>query len=189
MYFTTNPVLGFIPWVREYLGFTFIDPWSFFSNPLTQEGFCLPALFSLWIFLKYTTKTSWTNWKMLLTVEAVCVLAGWVSLRWGSTGLHIFDLGFIMFPIIAYLRPSIPMALFYALDFLIGLSGDVWGDIWTFHFQQGWYFGIGGAGFHDSLFLAPLETLAACIVLRYGLAFLSRYMRRPFLDEYRNAKR
>ncbi len=189
MYFTTNLVLGFIPWVREYLSFTFIGPWPFLSSPFTQEGFCLPTVFSLWIFLKYTKKTSWTTWKMLFTVETVCIVAGLVSLRWGSTGLHTFDLGFILFPIIAYLRPSIPIFLFYSLTFLVELSSDVWADLWKQGFVPNWYFGIGGAGFHDGLFLLPLETLTACVVLRYGLAFLSRYMSRPFLDGYRSAKR
>ncbi|MCY0872945.1 MAG: hypothetical protein OWQ56_09660, partial [Acidithiobacillus caldus] len=44
---------------------------------------------------------------------------------------------------------------------------------------KGWYFGVGGAGFHDGLFIIPLETLA----LSWSMLYLGDFLRRRgFLD-------
>lgn len=158
----------------------------FFQQSIITRRFFLPTLFSLWIFIKYAKKIPWKNWKILLFLEAISILAGWQSLYWGVGGLHTLDMGFILFPVIAWLRPIIPLPIFYAMTFFIELSGDVWEDAWKFHLAPNWYFGIGGAGFHDGLFLLPLETLIACAVVRYGLLGLSHLLGRTILAEFRD---
>lgn len=178
---------NFFLWLHlEWLRFLALPIMVYLTTPLTLQGFWVPAFFSFIAFWKYGKHVSWKNWQSLLLVESVCILGAWESLRWTSFGLHIFDMGILIYPIIAWIRPSIPLPIFYGLSFITEVSGDSWADLWRTHFAPNWFFGIGGAGFHDGVFVAPLETLVACIAVRYVLLGLSHLLGRTILGEFRD---
>ena len=59
----------------------------------------------------------------------------------------------------------------YAFAFATALSSDVIHGL--LHPADGlwetWYWGIGGAGFHDGLFVAPIFGLFAVLLTRFGV--------------------
>jgi hypothetical protein len=62
------------------------------------------------------------------------------------------------------------LMLGYAFAYYTALSSDVIHGL--LHPADGmwqtWYWGIGGAGFHDGLFLAPILGLFAVLLTRFG---------------------
>jgi hypothetical protein len=75
--------------------------------------------------------------------------------------------------------------LAYPLTFIGTLIPDLYGAGIAADWQRGWFFGVGGAGFYDALFLVPLETLVVAVVLnRFGTFMRKRgyFSRRTDVD-------
>ncbi len=178
-----------ISWIHlESLRFFAFPISCYLLSLVTLKGAILPALISTWLLLHYWRQVK--DQQIILGFLLFALTIGLYTQYWGTTGLHVFTGSIVIWPVLVLLLGDrFPWALAYPLTFICTLIPDLYGAGMAADWSSGWYFGVGGAGFHDGLFLVPLETLAACIVLRYGLAFLSRYMSRPFFDEYRSAKK
>ena len=62
----------------------------------------------------------------------------------------------------------------YPLTFIGTLIPDLYGAGMAADWSGGWFFGVGGAGFHDGVFLVPLETWIAAAVLNTFGTFMRK---------------
>ena len=154
-------------------------------NIMTIEGAILPTLISTGLLLKY-----WHQVKDQQTIVGFllfAVIMGLFTQYWGITGLHLFTGGFVIWPILVLLLGDrFPWPLAYPLTFIGTLIPDLYGAGMAADWSDGWFFGVGGAGFHDGVFLVPLETLIAAAVLNQFGTFMRKrgyFSRRVRVDE------
>jgi hypothetical protein len=101
-------------------------------------------------------------WLLSLPITVVCT-------RWSYSGevheLYIYSAFSVACLLVLHKRMYISPALAYALSFLSMCAVDVASAFWhaiQWHLPLGtFYYGIGGAGVWDSLFVVPLLTAAA----------------------------
>ena len=140
----------------------------------TLEGTILPTLVSVWLLLKYWRQVK--DQQIVLGFLFFAVTMGLFTQYWGVTGLHLFTGGFVIWPVLVLLLGDrLPWPLAYPLTFIGTLIPDLYGAGAAANWTVGWFFGVGGAGFQDALFLVPLETLIAAVVLnRFGIFMRER---------------
>jgi len=165
----------FLTWIRlEWLQFLAIPISVYLFNIMTIEGAIIPALLSIGILLKYCRQVK--DLQIILGFLVVAVTMGLFTQYWGITGLHLFTGGLVIWPVLVLLMGDrFPWPLAYPLTFIGTLLPDVYGAGMAADWQNGWFFGVGGAGFQDGLFLVPMETLIAAAVLnRFGILMRKR---------------
>lgn len=114
------------------------------------------------------------NGELLIGFLLANVTIGHYTGYWTSVGYHFFDAGIIFWPVIALLEDSFPFLLAYPLTFFGMLADDVFASGQYSHWTQNFWFGVGGAGFHDGLFIGPLTAL----VLTSFFAWCGKLLRR-----------
>jgi hypothetical protein len=146
-----------------------------FSHPEALIGtVLLPALLSIGLLLKYWRQVK--DQQIILGFLFFAVTMGLFTQYWGITGLRLFTGGFVIWPLLVLLLGDrFPWLLAYPLTFIGTLIPDIYGAGMAADWSGGWFFGVGGAGFQDALFLVPLETLIAAAVLnRFGIFMRKR---------------
>ncbi|MHB1266563.1 MAG: hypothetical protein ACYCY2_03045 [Acidithiobacillus ferriphilus] len=157
---------------------------NYLSSTAVLKGAILPFIISTGLILKY--------WKQVKDKQIIfgfllfSVIMGLFTQYWGVTGLHLFTGGFIIWPVlILLLGDRLPWPLAYPLTFIGTLLPDLYGAGMASNWSNGWFFGVGGAGLQDALFLVPLETLMAAAVLnKFGVLMHRRgyFNRRVSVD-------
>jgi len=150
-------------------------PAMHFSHPEALIGtVLLPALLSIGLLLKYWRQVK--DQQIILGFLFFAVTMGLFTQYWGITGLHLFTGGLVIWPILVLLLGDrLPWPLAYPLTFIGTLIPDLYGVGVAADWSGNWFFGVGGAGFQDALFLVPLETLIAAVVLnRFGIFMRKR---------------
>lgn len=147
---------------------------GYLLNTLTITEVAISALISTGILLKYWRQVK--DQQIILGFLFFAVTMGLFTQHWGITGLHLFTGGFVIWPVLVLLLGDrFPWPLAYPLTFIGTLIPDLYGAGMAAEWAGGWFFGVGGAGFHDGLFLMPLETLIAAAVLnRFGMFLRKR---------------
>lgn len=150
------------------------DAYIYFDSPENIHGFLFPFLLSLLVMFAY--RKSWT-WEVTMALIASMIVA-WNTAYMGHRGLHTFPVEVFFLAVLAWRKQGeplqgatpFPLMLGYAFAFYTALSSDVIHGV--LHPADGmwqtWYWGIGGAGFHDGLFLAPIFGLFAVLLTRFG---------------------
>lgn len=143
----------------------FVD---YLSRPETGLAVFLPGALSLCILLAYLRAGRLSNrlqllWLLLLPIGYLC--ARWEHTSQGEVQLYIYSAFSVACVILLFKRIYVPPALAYALTFLslwcvdithaLCRALDFGGPLSDF------YYGVGGAGWRDALFLLPLGTAAA----------------------------
>jgi hypothetical protein len=137
---------------------------NYLSSNAVLEGTILPALISTWLLLKYWRQVK--DQQIILGFLLFAITMGLFTQYWGALGLHLFTGGFVIWPVLVLLLGDrFPWPLAYPLTFIGTLLPDLYGAGTAANWTAGWFFGVGGAGFQDALFLVPLETLVAAAVL------------------------
>lgn len=149
---------------------------------MTMEGTILPTLFSIWLLRK--------NWRQVKDQQIIlgflffAITMGVSTQYWGITGLHLLTGGFVIWPVLVLLLGDrLPWPMVYPLAFVGTLVPDLYGAGMANHWTGRWFFGVGGAGFHDGLFLVPLETLIAAALLHHIGIYLRK---RGYFDRRAN---
>ncbi|WP_163056905.1 hypothetical protein [Acidithiobacillus ferrooxidans] len=146
------------------------DAYLYFDQPETIHGFLFPFLLSALVMIAY--RKSWT-WEVTTALVAAMAVA-WTTVYMGPQGLHTFPIEVFFLMVLTWRSASrgdtFPLMLGYAFAFYTALSSDVIHGL--LHPADGmwqtWYWGIGGAGFHDGLFIAPIFGLFAVLLTRFG---------------------
>jgi len=168
-----NP--GFTSWLHiEWLQFLALPISVYLFNIMTIEGTIIPALISTGLLLKY-----WRQFKdqqIIVGFLLFAVTMGLFTQCWGAVGLHLFTGCFVIWPILVLLLGDhFPWPLAYPLTFMGTLLPDLYGAGMAANWTGGWYFGVGGAGFQDGLFLFPLETMIAAAIMYYFGIYMRKY--------------
>ncbi len=138
-------------------------------------GAILPALFSLFIIThdwKILARLSMPFHKLLIGGTLFCAVIGTSTGYWSTLGYHFLDAGLLLWPVIALLTPDFRAWWAYPLTFFPSLFVDVFGAGERGHWAGAFWFGVGGMGFHDGLFIGPATTLICaltCSALGYTL--------------------
>lgn len=144
------------------------DAYIYFDQPETLHGFLFPFLLSALVLFAH--RKSWT-WEITAALIAAMSVA-WTTVYMGHLGLHTFPVEVFFLAVLAWRKKDEPFPLMmgYAFAFYTALSSDVIHGLLhpTDGMWQTWYWGIGGAGFHDGLFIAPLFGLFAVLLTRFG---------------------
>ena len=152
---------------------------------MTIEGAIIPALISTWLLLKYWRQVK--DQQIILGFLFFAVTMGLFTQYWGITGLHLFTGGFVIWPVLVLLLGDrFPWPLAYPLTFIGTLIPEIYGVGVAADWSGNWFFGVGGAGFQDALFLVPLETLIAAAVLNTFGTFMRKrgyFSRRVRVEE------
>ncbi|WP_226852396.1 hypothetical protein [Acidithiobacillus thiooxidans] len=163
--------------------------WIFADYPnalRTLVGFIIPCLVSFGLFLKYVRQIK--DPQTILGFLLFTVTLGLFTQYWGITGLHLFTGGFVLWPVlILLLGDRLPWPMAYPLAFVGTFIPDLYGAGIANHWTGRWFFGVGGASFHDGLFLVPLETLVAAALLHHIGIYLRKrgyFDRRAILPEH-----
>jgi prepilin-type N-terminal cleavage/methylation domain-containing protein len=148
----------------------FFDAYIYFDTPATIHGFLFPFLLSMMAVFAY--RKSWTGEMTAALVAAMSV--AWATAYMGQRGLHTFPVDVFFLMVLTWRSAAqgkaFPLMLGYAFAYYTALSSDVIHGL--LHPADGlwvtWYYGIGGDGFHDGLFLAPIFGLFAVLLTRFG---------------------
>ena len=147
---------------------------TYLTTPACVEGAVIPGIISLFIVILQWRQVK--DQQIILGFLLFAVIMGMFTQYWGITGLHLFTGGFVIWPVLVLLLGDrFPWPLAYPLTFIGTLIPDLYGAGMAADWSGDWFFGVGGAGFHDGLFLVPLETLIAAAVLnQFGIFMRKR---------------
>ena len=149
------------------------------------DGMVISAFISTGLLLKYWRQVK--DQQIIVGFLLFAVIMGLFTQYWGITGLHLFTGGFVIWPILVLLLGDrFPWPLAYPLTFIGTLIPDLYGAGMAADWSNGWFFGAGGAGFRDGIFLVPLETLIAAAALhKFGIFMRRRgyFSRRVSVDK------
>jgi len=146
----------------------FFDAVIYLEQPETIHGFLFPFVLSLLSVCAY--RKAWDRETTMALIASITL--AWNTVYMGHTGLHTFPVEVFFLAVLAWRREDkpFPLMLGYAFAFCTALSSDVLhglqhpaNGLW-----QTWYYGIGGAGFHDGLFIAPIFGCFAVLLARFG---------------------
>ena len=170
----TLQTISGMTWMHlEYLQFRSLPLFIYLTDPLSQEGAVIPFLISLVLSLKYLRRIQ--DQQIILGFLFFAITMGLFTQYWGITGLHLFTGGLMIWPLLVFLLGDrLPWPMTYPLAFIGTLIPDLYGAGMMNHWTGRWFFGVGGAGFHDGLFLVPLETVIAAALLHQ----LGNYLRK-----------
>ena len=137
------------------------------------EGTAVALFISILLLLKFWRQAK--DQQIILGFLFFAVTMGLFTQYWGITGLHLFTGGFVIWPVLVLLLGDrFPWPLAYPLTFIGTLIPNLYGAGIAADWTGGWFFGVGGAGFRDGLFLVPLETLIVAVVLNQFGIFMRR---------------
>ena len=175
-----------IAWIFiEFLQFYHAILALYLNGLRTLVGAVIPGLVSLGLFLKYVNQIK--DHQTILGFLLFAVTMGLFTQYWSITGLHLLTGGLVIWPLLVLLMGDrFPWPLAYPLTFIGTLIPDIYGAGMAADWSGGWFFGIGGAGFQDGLFLVPLETLIAAAVLNPFGTFMRKrgyFSRRASVDD------
>ena len=137
------------------------------------EGTAVPLFISILLLLKFWRQAK--DQQIILGFLFFAVTMGLFTQYWGITGLQLFTGGFVIWPVLVLLSGDrFPWPLAYPLTFVGTLIPNLYGAGIAADWTGGWFFGVGGAGFRDGLFLVPLETLIVAVVLNQFGIFMRR---------------
>ena len=137
------------------------------------EGTAVPLFISILLLLKFWRQAK--DQQIILGFLFFAVTMGLFTQYWGITGLQLFTGGFVIWPVLVLLLGDrFPWPLAYPLTFVGTLIPNLYGAGIAADWTGGWFFGVGGAGFRDGLFLVPLETLIVAVVLNQFGIFMRR---------------
>ena len=149
------------------------------------ESIILPTLLSIGLLRKYWRQVK--DQQIILGFLFFAMTMGLFTQYWSISGLHLFTGGFVIWPILGLLLGDrFPWPLAYPLTFIGILIPDLYGAGMAADWAGGWFFGVGGAGFHDALFLMPLETLVVAALLHWFGTFMRKrgyFSRRASVDD------
>ncbi len=158
---------------------------TYLTTPACVEGAVIPGIISLFIVILQWRQVK--DQQIIVGFLLFAVIMGLFTQYWGITGLHLFTGGFVIWPILVLLLGDrFPWPLAYPLTFIGTLIPDLYDAGTAADWQNGWFFGVGGAGFRDGLFLVPLETLMAAAMLnKFGIFMRKRgyFSRRMNLEK------
>ncbi|WP_226859273.1 DUF1614 domain-containing protein, partial [Acidithiobacillus albertensis] len=151
----TLQTLSAMAWLHlEYLQFRSLPMIIYLTDPLSQEGAVIPFLISLVLSLKYLRRIQ--DQQIIMGFLLFAITMGLFTQYWGITGLHLFTGGLMIWPVLVFLLDdSLPWPMAYPLAFIGTLIPDLYGAGMMNHWTGRWFFGVGGAGFQDGLFLVP----------------------------------
>lgn len=130
------------------------------------SGAILPSLFSAFVVLHDwpLLKQLSVQWHKFLGGGALmCAVIGMSTGYWGGAGYHFLDAGLLLWPVIALLSPAFRAWWAYPLTFFPMLLVDVVGAGQYGHWMGDYWFGVGGNGFQDGLFIGPATTLICAL--------------------------
>lgn len=158
----------------------------YLTNITILGGTILAAFVSAELLLKYWRQVK--DQQIVLGFLLFAVTTGMFTQYWGITGLHLFTGGVVIWPVLVLLLGDrLPWPLAYPLAFIGTLIPDLYGAGIAADWQNGWFFGVGGAaGFRGEVFLVPLETLMAAAALnKFGIFMRRRgyFSRRVNVDK------
>lgn len=137
----------------------------YFGNTKTLEGVVIPSLVSIIILLMQWRFTK--RKPLIFMLLAITVFISISLSHWDSGGLHVFTAGLGFWPLMVMLSPDdFPWEMTYPMAFLSVLVPDIYCSGAMSVWRTGWFFGIGGGGFHDGDFIAPALTLLAAFTIR-----------------------
>ena len=137
------------------------------------EGTAVALFISILLLLKFWRQAK--DQQIILGFLFFAVTMGLFTQYWGITGLQLFTGGFVIWPVLVLLLGDrFPWPLAYPLTFIGTLIPNLYGAGIAADWTGGWFFGVGGAGFRDGLFLVPLETLIVAVVLNQFGIFMRR---------------
>lgn len=86
---------------------------------------------------------------------------------WGNTGLHFLASGEILWPVVVWIQGPRKISPWwaYVATFWGTLLPDVLLAGQYFHWETGFWMGVGGAGLQDALFLSPMVSLLCALIL------------------------
>ncbi|MGK9452049.1 hypothetical protein ACSSZE_12465 [Acidithiobacillus caldus] len=153
------------------------QPWVVYVQGPAQVSVVLPVLFSLWIALR-TPIPPKTVLLLVLGLFVLDLLVAFASAYWSSRGLHFFPAGELIWPVLVFLvgRERFSPWWSYPLAFLGGLFPDVFLAGQYLHWSPGFWVGVGGAGWHDELWISSLTTLLGALCVDAGKD-LARWIR------------
>ena len=157
----------------------------YLTTPACVEGAVIPGIISLFIVILQWRQVK--DQQITLGFLFFAVTMGLFTQYWGITGLHLFTGGVVIWPVLVMLLGDrFPWPLAYPLTFIGTLIPDLYGAGIAADWQNGWFYGVGDAGFRSGLFLVPLETLmAAAILNKFGIFMRKRgyFSRRMNLEK------
>jgi len=141
--------------------------WTFgdYQNTLRiLVGSIIPCVVSLGLFLEYVHQIK--DSQTILGFLLFAVTMGLCTRYWGADQFSLMTGGFVLWPVLVFiLGDRLPWPMTYPLAFIGTLIPDLYGAGMMNHWTGRWFFGVGGTGFHDGLFLVPLETVIAAALL------------------------
>ena len=139
------------------------DLYIYVTTPETFHGFIMPLVLSVALAYNYRRYLSAT----LIFALFMSMVLAWNTSYMGHTGLHTFPVEYFVLGLLIWKNEPFTVALAYPFSFFTALSSDVINGL--LHpanaFWYTWYYGIGGAGFHDGLFIDPLYGIIAVIIV------------------------
>jgi hypothetical protein len=136
----------------------------YLATPSTLEGGVLPLVISGILLWHYGPKVK-DRRLVLGFFFAVLTFGVWWQ-RWGAIGLHVFSGSVIFWPVMVLLQGNhLPWPVVYPLAFLSTCIPDLYGAGTAANWSCHWFFGVGGAGLRDGLFVIPLEAMVFSAIL------------------------
>jgi hypothetical protein len=129
------------------------------------------------------TESSTAFIQLLIGFFLASTVIGVYTHFWSSTGYHFFDAGIIFWPLVSFLERRFHPLWAYPLTFFAMLADDVWGAGQYGHWAGNFWFGVGGDGFHDGLFIGPMTALALSLLLAVPGWWLRHKQHRFFKDD------
>lgn len=110
-----------------------------------------------------------------LVLSLISIIVGHYSGYWTSLGYHFFNFDLILLPILVLYNNKFHFLISYPLTFISLFIVDFTGAGIYGHWAGNFWFGVGGAGFHDGLFIGPMTTLLAAFTVYRLKIILTKY--------------
>lgn len=149
--------------------------WLYFlANPLVvyiqgpaKISVVVPVL--LTILIGRTVRFPVSHWRFVLFWMMAGIGISFVTAYWTPLGLHFFNPSQIVFPVAVWIFGWRFFSPWWAaiLTFWNNLIPDFCMAGIHQNWVQNFWFGVGGAGLHDALFLSTVTTLIAALILSW----------------------
>lgn len=142
-------------------------PEVFFWEGNGAIGFGVPLLVSMLILARRRRPIRINSTLVYMAlIEVADIAMGIASSHWSRGSLGMFPAGEVIWPVVILMGMDIQVTTVYPLTFVGALVPDLYEGGSLEHWEGAWYSGVGGAGFHDGLFIIPLCTLLLSIILK-----------------------
>lgn len=148
-------------------GFLHLEWLSYLATPLVvyvqgpaKVSVIIPSLVCLCI-LRHAHRPSRKDVVWLASMFFAGLALSFATAYWSHVGLHFFSAGELLWPTAVWILG--PKRFSPWLAYLLTFFGEGTVDIilagYDLHWIPNFWFGVGGAGWHDGLFIAPLTAL------------------------------